>query len=147
MLARRMHGKTGDRIVWSDGTPEVKITCVSFLDGQQKKAMASLRAAVKGRKLVDLPDARGVETRREGKFRVMRQFVVGLPSEGGNRWINRVDCGYVEPAYLTPAQVATALQVDIQTVRKWLREGRLRGVRVGRLWRVSAAAVERGVRS
>ena len=38
---------------------------------------------------------------------------------------------------LTPAQVAHRLQVTEHTVYDWLRKGRLRGVKVGRLWRVS----------
>lgn len=38
---------------------------------------------------------------------------------------------------LTPAQVARRLQVTEHTVYDWLRKGRLRGVKLGRLWRVS----------
>lgn len=38
---------------------------------------------------------------------------------------------------MTPAQVARRLAVTEQTVYDWLRKGRLRGVKLGRLWRVS----------
>jgi len=37
---------------------------------------------------------------------------------------------------LRPEEVAELLQVSRRTVVRWLREGRLKGVRVGRLWRV-----------
>ncbi len=38
---------------------------------------------------------------------------------------------------LTPAQVAEHLQVNQATVTQWLREGRLRGFKIGKKWRVS----------
>lgn len=38
---------------------------------------------------------------------------------------------------LTPAQVAERLQVGEHTVHGWLRRGALRGVKLGRLWRVA----------
>jgi len=37
---------------------------------------------------------------------------------------------------LRPEEVAELLQVSRRTVVRWLKEGRLKGVRVGRLWRV-----------
>ena len=37
---------------------------------------------------------------------------------------------------LTPEQVAERLQVVERTVYRWLNEGRLEGVKLGRLWRV-----------
>ena len=39
------------------------------------------------------------------------------------------------PALLTTAQVAERLGVDEATVRRWQREGKLNGVRVGKDWR------------
>lgn len=42
---------------------------------------------------------------------------------------------------LTIAQVAKHLQVSVATVRRLIDAGELRGVRVGRLWRVPKAAV------
>ncbi len=38
--------------------------------------------------------------------------------------------------YYTPEQVAERLSVHPNTVRLWLRQGRMSGVRAGRLWRV-----------
>jgi len=35
---------------------------------------------------------------------------------------------------LTPEEVAEHLAVSPKSIRKWLREGKLKGVRVGRLW-------------
>lgn len=43
---------------------------------------------------------------------------------------------------MTPAQVARRLQVTEHTVYDWLRKGRLRGVKLGRLWRVSGDDLE-----
>ena len=39
-------------------------------------------------------------------------------------------------AYLTPEQVAETLQVTTFTVYRWLRSGKLVGVKIGKLWRV-----------
>ena len=37
---------------------------------------------------------------------------------------------------LTPKEVAEKLRVSEQTVLRWLRNGKLKGVKVGKLWRV-----------
>jgi excisionase family DNA binding protein len=37
---------------------------------------------------------------------------------------------------LTPEDAAKALLVKPETLRGWLRTGKLKGVKVGRLWRV-----------
>ncbi len=37
---------------------------------------------------------------------------------------------------LTPDDAAIALLVKSSTVREWLRTGKLKGVKMGRLWRV-----------
>lgn len=37
---------------------------------------------------------------------------------------------------LKPEEVAELLAVTPKSIRQWLREGRLRGIRAGRLWRV-----------
>jgi excisionase family DNA binding protein len=42
------------------------------------------------------------------------------------------------PQFLTVEQVAQELQVNTDTVRQWLRGGRLKGVKVGRAWRIPA---------
>lgn len=46
-----------------------------------------------------------------------------------------------EQEWLTPAEVAKRLKVNEQSVRKWLREGELRGSLLGRVWRVSPSAL------
>lgn len=40
---------------------------------------------------------------------------------------------------LTPEQVAERLQVQAKTVRAWLNSKALKGVKLGRLWRVKEA--------
>lgn len=40
---------------------------------------------------------------------------------------------------LSVEQVAAALRVHVRTVRRYLREGRLKGVRIGKQYRISAA--------
>ncbi len=42
---------------------------------------------------------------------------------------------------LTPAQVAEQLQMETATVQGWLRTGRLKGVKIGRYWRISPEAL------
>ena len=37
---------------------------------------------------------------------------------------------------LTPEQVAERLHISRLTIGNWLRSGKLKGVKVGRLWRV-----------
>lgn len=43
---------------------------------------------------------------------------------------------------LTPEQVAEHLQVLPKTVRKWLRDGQLPGVKLGRQWRVAESTID-----
>ena len=43
----------------------------------------------------------------------------------------------VEPRYLTPFDVAKRLQMNERTVTQWLRNGHLRGFKIGKEWRVS----------
>ncbi|MDI9494920.1 MAG: helix-turn-helix domain-containing protein [Bacillota bacterium] len=38
--------------------------------------------------------------------------------------------------YLSPDEAAARLSVTPKTIRKWLNEGRLRGTKLGRLWRI-----------
>ena len=38
--------------------------------------------------------------------------------------------------YLTPAEVATQLRVDVSTVQRWIRNGQLGALRVGRQYRI-----------
>lgn len=48
-----------------------------------------------------------------------------------------------ELALLTPEQVAERLQVKERTVLDWLRAGDLRGLKLGRLWRVRPDDLEK----
>jgi len=43
---------------------------------------------------------------------------------------------------LTPEQAADRLAVSPKTLRDWLRDGKLKGVKVGRLWRVREADLD-----
>ncbi len=38
---------------------------------------------------------------------------------------------YVRPTYFSPADVAVILQVSMQTVRRWIREGKLPATKIG----------------
>lgn len=42
-----------------------------------------------------------------------------------------------DPRVYTPEEVAEILQITEYTVLKWLRQGKLKGFRAGRLWRIS----------
>lgn len=43
---------------------------------------------------------------------------------------------------LSPKEVARRLGVRVHTVQTWLRTGQLRGMHVGRLWRVNPADLD-----
>ncbi len=43
---------------------------------------------------------------------------------------------------LTPVEAAARLKVSRLTVGDWLRSGKLKGVKVGRLWRVRESDLE-----
>ena len=47
-----------------------------------------------------------------------------------------------EDKLLTPPQVARHLQVNERTVTQWLRQGHLRGFKIGKEWRISAHDLE-----
>ena len=38
---------------------------------------------------------------------------------------------YVRPTYFSPADVAVILQVSMQTVRRWIKEGKLPATKIG----------------
>lgn len=44
--------------------------------------------------------------------------------------------------FLAPEDAAEVLGVSRKTVREWLRRGKLRGVKVGRLWRIRESDLE-----
>jgi len=43
---------------------------------------------------------------------------------------------------LTPEEVAEILTVKLRTVSEWLRTGKLKGVKVGALWRIRESDLE-----
>ncbi len=43
---------------------------------------------------------------------------------------------------LTPAQAAERLQVSIFSIQEWLRQGKLKGFKAGRLWRIREADLD-----
>ena len=47
-----------------------------------------------------------------------------------------------EQTLLTPAQVAAFLQVNERTVTLWLRNGYLRGYKLGKEWRIAPQALQ-----
>jgi excisionase family DNA binding protein len=49
-------------------------------------------------------------------------------------------CGRVEKLY-TPAEAAERLKVNEQTVRRYLREGKLKGRVLGRVWLITESAL------
>jgi excisionase family DNA binding protein len=50
------------------------------------------------------------------------------------------------PEVLTIEEAAARLKVKRDTVRDWLKAGKLKGVKLGRLWRVDAEDLERLLR-
>lgn len=44
---------------------------------------------------------------------------------------------------LTPSQVAEAMQVTERTVYRWLKDGDLKGIKKGRLWRIKESEFDR----
>ncbi len=50
-------------------------------------------------------------------------------------------CGEIMEQFLTAAEAAGRLRVNRQTVYRAIWAGKLRGVRVGRLWRIEEAAL------
>jgi len=49
--------------------------------------------------------------------------------------------------YLTPQQVAERLQVRVDSIYRWIREGGLRASKVGSLYRISEVQLEQFVES
>ena len=52
-----------------------------------------------------------------------------------------------EDPWLTVQQVGAELKIHPATVRVWIKDGRLRAVRVGREWRVRRSEVDRALMS
>jgi excisionase family DNA binding protein len=51
--------------------------------------------------------------------------------------------GGMNMEYYTPQEVADKLKVDIRTVYRWIREGRLKAAKVVTLWRIPKGELER----
>jgi len=47
---------------------------------------------------------------------------------------------------LTPDQTAELLAVSPKVIRAWLRDGKIPGIRLGRLWRVDPEELEKAIR-
>lgn len=43
----------------------------------------------------------------------------------------------------TPQEVAQKLKIDMSTVYRWIREGRLKAVKIGHFWRISESELNR----
>lgn len=43
----------------------------------------------------------------------------------------------------TPEELAAHLRVHPKSIRLWLRSGRIKGAKIGRLWRIEASEVQR----
>lgn len=48
---------------------------------------------------------------------------------------------------MTPVEVARRLKVKKRTVLEWLRQGKLKGLKLGRLWRIRARDLENFLQS
>ena len=47
-----------------------------------------------------------------------------------------------ESELLTPDEVGARLKITTQTVKDWLREGKIKGFKMGRLWRIKEEDLE-----
>jgi len=45
--------------------------------------------------------------------------------------------------YYTPQEVSEKLKIDIRTLYRWIREGKLNAVKIGHFWRISEAELQR----
>lgn len=45
--------------------------------------------------------------------------------------------------YYTPEEIAANLKVSRKTIYNWIREGRLKAVKIGHFWRVSESELNR----
>ncbi len=48
-----------------------------------------------------------------------------------------------ERIFLTPQEVSDLLRISTQTVRRWIKEGRLPAYKVGRAWRIKEGDLNR----
>ena len=45
--------------------------------------------------------------------------------------------------YYTPKEVSETLKLNIRTIYKWIREGHLKAVKLGDVWRISESELNR----
>ncbi len=43
--------------------------------------------------------------------------------------------------YLSVEEAAKALGVHVETIRRWLRDGTIKGIKFGRLWRIKKTEI------
>jgi acetyl-CoA synthetase len=49
--------------------------------------------------------------------------------------------------FLTVKEAAAALKVENQTIKRWIREGKIDAVKIGRFYRISESAIEKAVKA
>ncbi len=61
-----------------------------------------------------------------------------------DNYSTRKDVDAMNDQALTPDEAARILKVSPQTVRRWLRDGSIKGTKVGggKLWRISQTTIE-----
>lgn len=42
----------------------------------------------------------------------------------------------ITESYITPEEAAAVFKVTTKTIREWIRLGRLKGVKIGKIWRI-----------
>lgn len=57
-----------------------------------------------------------------------------------NQWLNHIETGEL-PELLTIKMTANYLGVNVETVRRWIREGKLGGIKIGAVYRVKKQAL------
>ncbi|MBT9156284.1 MAG: hypothetical protein DDT37_01269 [Firmicutes bacterium] len=45
--------------------------------------------------------------------------------------------------YYTPKEISAKLKLNTRTIYKWIREGRVRAVKLGDVWRISESEIQR----
>jgi excisionase family DNA binding protein len=65
----------------------------------------------------------------------------GITIAGNDQLFGGIKMDLTQPL-MTPRQVARRVQVQVRTVTMWLRNGQLRGHKIGKGWRISNADLE-----
>lgn len=45
--------------------------------------------------------------------------------------------------YYTPQEIASKLKINIRTLYRWMREGKINAVKIGNIWRISEIELNR----